>query len=290
MKFSEAEEFAVTKSWMGTPLDEPIQSRIVTVNDEYHIIIPASECLLVHVSAPILTVGASFAHDNILAKRSEVFEFKHYKRSGYKFWTSQSGVSYYVAIPMDRIELGEEPEKGLSDVPVIINGQKVRLNSSGGSVGGWGIEKGWVDYVHNGASVGVTKRKRYIQAMAAAGMSPSECTRKGFHLEIEDMRPDQRKYFQTLCARIVVRPLLKAGMQFMLGCCTFQGSKGPFVISEDIQRARRQRIAFVGEYGYATYARFVQVDWLETAKLNNIELPAVEVWNKVGPVKPPRER
>ena len=101
------------------------------VEGGYRVELPPGNHLIVVAGANMGEPAYDFDHPNIAAKKSELFEFKHYRKSGSKFWTSKAGISFYLVIPKAQIEL--LPEKGYSYVPVLIHGRKCRLNVSGGT-------------------------------------------------------------------------------------------------------------------------------------------------------------
>ena len=62
---------------------------------------------------------ARFRHPNIWHTRCRVYELKQYLRSGAKRWRSRAGISHYLIISRDRIQL--YLEKGFSYVRVVMN-------------------------------------------------------------------------------------------------------------------------------------------------------------------------
>ena len=80
------------------------------VEEGYQVELPPGDHLIVVAGAHLGEAGHDFDHPNIAAKKSELFEFKHYRKGGSKFWTSKAGISFYFVIPKAQIEL--LPEKG----------------------------------------------------------------------------------------------------------------------------------------------------------------------------------
>ena len=85
------------------------------VEEGYQVELPPGDHLIVVAGAHLGKPAYDFDHPNIAAKKSELFEFKHYRKGGSKFWTSKAGISFYFVIPKAQIEL--LPEKGYSYVP-----------------------------------------------------------------------------------------------------------------------------------------------------------------------------
>ena len=61
--------------------------------------------VIVVAGAHLGEAGYHFDHPNLAAKKSELFEFKHYRKGGGKFWASKAGISFYFVIPKAQIEL-----------------------------------------------------------------------------------------------------------------------------------------------------------------------------------------
>ena len=147
------------------------------VEEGYRVELPPGNHLIVVAGAHMGEPAYDFDHPNIVAKKSELFEFKHYRKSGSKFWTSKAGISFYLVIPKAQIEL--LPEKGYSYVPVLIQGRKCFLNVSGG---GGGINSGWTDYVARVAHIGCGWTiRRPFASLAGIAVSPFECQAPGDH-------------------------------------------------------------------------------------------------------------
>ena len=84
------------------------------VEADYDVELPPGNHLIVVAGAQMGTPAYDFDSPNLAAKKSEIFEFKHYRRSGSKFWTSRAGISLYFVLPKGQIELAAE--KGYSYV------------------------------------------------------------------------------------------------------------------------------------------------------------------------------
>ncbi len=144
------------------------------VEEGYRVDLPPGNHLIVVAGVKMGEPAYDFDHLNIVAKKSELFEFKHYRKSGNKFWTSKAGISFYLAIPKAQIEI--LPEKGYSYVPVLIQGRKCILNVSG--IGG-GIDGGWTDYVRRVVDIGCGWKIAALRSLAGIALSPDECRARG---------------------------------------------------------------------------------------------------------------
>lgn len=127
--------------------------------DPYTIKIACKEFLILQMGGGIHKAISKFTHPNIIHSRKEVYELKHYRQGGSKFWTSQAGVSHYLIIPTDKVYI--LPEKGYSWIPAEINGVKVHFNVSGG--GGSG---GWTDYLGGFTSTSINHKVADIKKIA----------------------------------------------------------------------------------------------------------------------------
>jgi hypothetical protein len=136
-------------------------------NDHYSVKIAEGPYLIIEMGGGIRKAISKFSHPNIIASRKKVYEFKHYRSSGSKFWTSQAGVSHYLIVPKDKIYM--LPEKGYSWIPAEINGVKVRFNVSGG--GGSG---GWTDFLGSFTCISVNHKLSDAKKIAEVAIRDDE--------------------------------------------------------------------------------------------------------------------
>ena len=207
-----------------------------------------------------------------------MFEFKHYRRGGSKFWTAKAGISFYFVIPKAQIEL--LPEKGYSYVPVLINGRQCHLNVSGG--GGAG---GWTDYVRQVAHISCGWTIAGLRSLATVAVRPEECRAQGINLEIEPLEDYQRAGFVKTAAAVTMRNRLEPGSQVLLRSdWAFQGSQGPFAVES---RPRRKRY-FLCAGGFSRVrVQYAAIDWAKTAEINGVTVPGPVLVNRIGPVLQP---
>ncbi len=199
------------------------------VADDYKIELPPGNHLIVIAGAHMGESAYDFDHPNIVAKKSELFEFKHHRQSGSKFWTAKAGMSFFLVIPKAQIEL--LPEKGYSHVPVLIQGRKCFLNVSGVGSGGW------TDYVRRVVEIGCGWTRERLKSLAGIAVSPFECRAQGITLEIERPKDYEQAGFVEAAAAVTMRTRLEPGSQvFLRDGWDCQGSRGPFVVDSRPRR------------------------------------------------------
>ena len=179
------------------------------VEERYEVRLPPGDHLIIVAGAHLGESGYDFDHPNIAAKKSELFQFKHYRQGGSKFWIAKAGISFYFAIPKAQIEL--LPEKGYSYVPVLIQGRKCHLNVSGGTG-----DNGWTDWVHQGVDIGCGWTIAALRSLATIALNPEDCRTQGITLAIEPLKDYQRSGFLEAAATAAMRPRLGVGVQVFL--------------------------------------------------------------------------
>ena len=250
------------------------------VEEGYRVDLPPGNHLIVVAGVKMGEPAYDFDHPNIVAKKSELFEFKHYRKSGNKFWTSKAGISFYLAIPKAQIEI--LPEKGYSYVPVLIQGRKCILNVSG--IGG-GIDGGWTDYVRRVVDIGCGWKIAALRLLAGIALSPDECRAQGITLEIERPRDYQQAGLVEAAAAVTMRTRLGPGSQVLLhDGWDYQGSQGPFTVES---RPRRKRY-FLCKSGLSLVrVQYTAIDWIKTAEINSVTVPGPVLVNRIGTVLEP---
>ena len=248
------------------------------VEDDYRVELPPGNHLIVIAGAHLGEPAYNFDHPNIAAKKSEVFEFKHYRKGGSKFWTSKAGMSFYFVIPKAQIEL--LPEKGYSYVPVLIQGRKYRLN-----VSGVGDGNGWTDYVRQVVQVGCGWTIAAIRSLAAIALNPDECHAQGITLEIEPLEDYQQTGFVETASAVTMRTRLRPGDQVLLRkSWDYMGSQGPFVLES--RPCRKQY--FICMSGLSRVRiQHVAIDWGKTAEINGVTVPDLVLVNRIGRILEP---
>jgi hypothetical protein len=244
------------------------------VEERYEVRLPPGNHLIVVAGAHLGESGYDFDHPNIAAKKSELFEFKHYRQGGSKFWTSKVGIGFYFSIPKAQIEL--LPEKGYSYVPVLIQGRKCHLNVSGETG-----DNGWTDCVHQGVDVGCGWPVSALRSLATIALSPNECRAQGITLVIEPLKDYQRAGFVETVAAVAMRPRLGASSQvFLCDGWSYMDSQGPFVVESRPSRKRH----FICACGTARIrVQYAAIDWTKTAEINGVSVPGPVFVNRIGP-------
>jgi hypothetical protein len=241
------------------------------VADDYKVELPPGDHLIVVAGANMGESAYDFDHPNIVAKISELFEFKHYRESGSKFWTSKPGISFYLVIPKAQIEL--LPEKGYSYVPVLIQGRKCFLNVSG-------VGSSWTDYVRRIANIGCGWTRERPKSLAGTAVNPCECKTQGITLEIEPPKDYEQTAFVQAAAAITMRTRLEAGSQVLLrDGWDYRGSQGPFTV--DSRPYRKQ--SFLCKSGPSLVrVKYAAIDWTKTAEINGVTVPGPVLVNRIG--------
>jgi hypothetical protein len=245
------------------------------VDETYQVELPPGDHLIVVAGAHLGKPAYDFDHPNIAAKKSELFEFKHYRKGGSKFWTSKAGINFYFVVPKAQIEL--LPERGYSYVPVLIDGRKCRLNVSGGTGNG-----GWTDYVREVAHIGCGWTVTALRPLTTVALNSDDCRAQGITLEIEPLKDYQRAGFVETAAAVVMRTRLESGGQvFLRDGWDYMGSQGPFAVES---RPHRKRY-FICVSGTARIrVRYAAIDWAKTAEINGVAVSGPVLSNRIGPV------
>jgi hypothetical protein len=248
------------------------------VEERYEVRLPPGNHLVVVAGARLGESGYNFDHPNIAAKKSEPFQFKHYRKGGSKFWTSTPGISFYFVLPKAQIEL--LPEKGYSYVPVLIQGRKCHLNVSGGS-----RDNGWTDRVHQGVDIGCNWKIAALRSLATISLNPDDCRAQGITLEIELLKDYQRLGFVEAAAAVTMRSKLGAGSQvFLNNGWGHMGSQGPFVVES---RPHRKRYFICVSGLFRVRVQYAAIDWTKTAEINGVNVSGPALVNRIGPVLEP---
>jgi hypothetical protein len=244
----------------------------VEVNDRYHILFAPEPYLILGVGL----VNREFNHPSMVAKKTDVFEFKHYRKSGSKFWTAKPGVEHYFVVPKERIEVSLE-EGG--NVHTIIGGQKVVLNVSGGTM------NGWEDWVSRTPHTLVNLPVKTLKAIANNSYTPTGCVERGITFYIRDTGRSN-SYIELAVAPIVRQWLKKHKGKLVLKSGWNHDELGPFEIEEHCLRKQGYVALLHDGYITRTIVPYKGIDWTKTAVVNNIPLPEGCAWNKIGQVLP----
>jgi hypothetical protein len=109
----------------------------------------------------------NFKHPKVLNTWASNFPFKHYRKNGTKFWTNQAGRQF--AMVFRRTDVKVIPGELYSYVHCTINGEKITLNTSGGTDNGK-----WADWVS--ASPGVCLNLTVAKLKKIAELAVTEFT------------------------------------------------------------------------------------------------------------------
>jgi len=246
----------------------------VEVEPDYHVELPDTEYFVLVAGGNYPAAATRYDHPNVAAKQDKVFLTRSYWPNGSKRWCQHAGRDFYFVIPRDRIALVFA--KGYSYVPVIINGQTLHLNVSGGTI------DGWTDFVRQQVSVGIQFSKQKLDLLAEAALPPEESRGKA-SLELTELSAGDAAGFVELLAGQVCRSRLENGHKLVLrDGCSYDGSRGPFFLETKATR-RRYYIAKVGSEHRAGFrAPYTTIDWTATAAANEFAVPRPIQENRVG--------
>lgn len=137
--------------------------KVIKVNDKYTIEIPDGENLIVCVGFDVKKkLCTTFKHPNIAATEKKVFEFKHSRKSGSKFYTQKAGINHYFIIPKNKIRVFKY--EGYSYVEGMIGDVRVTFNVSGcGSVG-------WKDWINTYVSISINHSLKDLKGIASVAI------------------------------------------------------------------------------------------------------------------------
>ena len=256
---------------MITVLDAPVSFKLSDLNGSYFIKekngyykweLPTGNVMLLVVgTAPEL----NFAAPNLLARQHRIFEFKHSRTNGSKFWTSKIGVEYVFAIPLDQIEL--IPEPAYSYVKVRINGREFVLNVSGGT-GFIAGENHWTDLVRSVAFTTIISLSpiKVLNCLSEVALPFTEVPEnlRGLY-KVQEHEQDILRQL----ANDAVPDMLQSGNKIYLGDGYSIGGCKELKFDRRIRKTRlTQSMVCDG----SVKVKFNQVDWIKTAALNNITL------------------
>jgi hypothetical protein len=249
------------------------------VDEGYEVRLPPGDHLIVVAGAYVGTSSHDFDHPNLVAKKRERFDFKHYRKNGSKFWTTTAEINFYFVLPKAQIEL--LPEKGHSDVPVLIGGRTCRLNISGESRQGDST-----DFVRSVVDLGFGWTIGALRSLAATALRVKECRSLGIRLEIEPLADGQRTAFVELAAVVAMRAKLRPGSQVLLkDGWDYLGSQGPFAVTS--QTIRKQHVLCAAGLARVRIP-YMAIDWIRTAEVNGAAVPGPVFVNYIDSVVEPR--
>jgi hypothetical protein len=243
--------------------DNPEDRYLIAIERGTHLVVRAG----VHAGSP----GATFTHPAIAASEKQIYEYKHYRPNGGKYWTSRAGLTHYFVIPREAVTL--LPVKGLSYIKATINGVPVTFNVSGGSGNG-----GWTDWLCTHTSIGVGHTIRDLKRFAAVAV-------RGTPLEpipVETLTPEDQERWARKAAQAC--PTIKQRIYFLIatgqnptihlntGYHYQESRSGPGVAVEYTWRKPKRPIRLVLDMGRRVLAKLNQIDWYATAQANGLAL------------------
>lgn len=259
------------------PVELDNKEKIIEVNPSYFIKVCAGENIVLIAGVDAKSKQADFTHPNLSGSEKTIHEFKHYRKNGSKFWTSKAGVDFYFVIPKSEIKI--YPQEGYSYVYAVVNGVQVVLNVSGGG------SNNWTDYVDSFCRISVGHGIKTLKKLAEVAV-PEKLNLKTLD-EYETKRWESNKAKnQELIEKIVAlpSPTIKILDKFVF----YRAKQG--VLSGVSRRLKKVETVVDGKKsvsrdwvgavkrlnvrseGNLFTVKVGQVDWIETAKLNGIEI------------------
>jgi hypothetical protein len=239
--------------------------------NDYFIDIVPGKYLLIVACVEYGRAGFDFDHQNVIARIPRVFEYKHYRQGGSKFWTSAPGIELAFAIPKTAIEV--VPEPGYSYVKVKIGGADFTFNVSGGTGTG-----GWTDRIGQSVHLCGTRKitKKQLRALASVAFDPAAAVLYGVRLndgfKVEGEHAWKTDRFPYILAKKIVPEKIKPGVLVHL-LAEYNGSSVYKVNYRDhgieYNGKAKQKQAVILDYkGMNLRAKFNQIDWARTAEIN----------------------
>lgn len=247
---------------------------------KYEIAIPNTPYLIVEVGCIVGSAAATFNFPNTTSSVKRIYEFKHYRSGGGKYWTSKAGISHYFLIPTNQIYI--LPVQGLSYIHAEINGVKVMFNVSGGGGG-----EGWTDYLMSYTQISVNHKLKDIKKIAEVAVKRDDLNFEVKEMETNDMERWQNmsdkasnkliaqrsKLYKMIEKNEKVHIVLNKGFKVSEGLAIKMRRGVKKVKGEDghtvwdySKGALKSILCDFGMAEYTVKAR--QIDWVETCKKN----------------------
>lgn len=257
------------------------------LDPDYQVKIQGGDLMIVIAGVDCNKPAFKFEHPNLACSCKALYDYKHYRKSGSKFYTSKAGMNFYFIVPKSKIAM--ILEKGNSYVPALINGVRVDFNVSGGT----SETGGWTDYLPGCCYISCNHSLRDLKKIAEVAVRDAD-------LENLIVTPTMDKYEEERWARFVfdTKPVIEniikmfedgknPQLQFKSGL-TFYGVKLGFIESFNRRRNKITTIASDGKKSFhwdftgavlnlrlmtkfgLCKVKVGQIDWMETAKLNGM--------------------
>jgi len=233
----------------------------------YRVEIEPGEYLVVEVGCDVGRPTVSFRHPNIALSVPRVYNFKHYRWGGSKFWTSRAGISHYFVIPRNVVKL--LPEKGYSYVPAEINGVRVRFNVTGGS--GFDAPGVWTDWLKTRTQISVGHKLADLKKIAAVAV-------RGTPMEPVKVEPmdsvSDYEWKKMVAEKMVKAKILKAvkegktPMVYLGSGCEYAGMTSGKTIE---LHPWKKRAVILDMGGHKVSVKHSQIDWYRTAKAFGVD-------------------
>ena len=246
----------------------------VEIEPNYHVELPDTEHFIIVAGANYPAATTHYNHPNVAARQDKVFYTRAYWPDGRKKWFQHAGKDFYFVVPRNKISLVFE--KGYSYVPVVINGQKLHLNVTGGTL------DGWTDFVRQKAHIGINATKKVLDLLAEVALPPVEAS---VPLELTGLSDSDATVFIELVAGHLCRSRLQEGHRLVLhNGWNYDGSVGPLFVASK-PKGRHCYVANNGHGGHGSFrATYKSIDWTKTAAENGFTVEGPTQENRIGPV------
>lgn len=242
------------------------------VNDKYAIEYPDDNAVF-FVDICLEWPHKPLTHPNVLAARPAIFEYKHERKNGSKFWTSKPGIEYLIAVPRETVTV--LPEKTYSNPKVRIGDVVVSVNACGGT-----FDPGWADILTEVLHMFVKLPAKTIKALLAVSLpadDPRVVATKGV-LSFNSKPNETERWKQKVAASTTLLPGYRVVPVSGTGYKNGVADAEYLLVSRRASKLILKRHVPDSMY-YALGA--VHVDWAATYKANNTVMPEPPEWNKL---------
>ena len=232
---------------------------ILQILPNYTINLEPCKTLVLHLAFTLDKPAKNFTHQTVLQRQFKVFEFKHFRQNGSKFWTRKAGITLSFAVDKGHIRIKQK--QGYSFPILRINGQEVRLNVSGGS----GPNGGWQDWIGTEAETCVNLPLRTVAALAQVAINKRQANDQGIVIGPGEQLDIQEKAFlQNTYARQHCLKHIQPGHQIEIRE-NFSAWGAQSTGTVETRTGKRWSASFGGiRYSLGLH----QIDWTKTAAAN----------------------
>lgn len=201
----------------------------------------------------------------LLASAMDAFEYKHYHDNGRKQWTKRAGVEFYFGIERKHVRVVEK--EGFSYPDLAVGNTVLACSVSGGS-----SSAGWVDYLGEQISVKTNTALSILREFLRLAVTREEAKALGIQIKLETQPESHLSYLKNTLAREKCLPAVKPGFQVELADGFKSAGLQRLSVVERVNAQRMSCDCNGGRYKVSNH----QVNWVQTAVLNNIAIQKPE--------------